>query len=400
MKQFISFFLVFVVLSILLLSFKISPVEKEEKKPVEKEVVTEKRALFFSYIECGTYLRGKTVNEAKENIQEILDTTKENHFNMLLLQVRSFSDAIYPSQLFPSSKTVVEKEGDPLPFDYLSYFVKEAHKRNIEIHAWVNPYRIRNRVDEENIDALNPALKALEKGYAKRIEGKGIFYNPAREETKQLVLDGIEEILDNYDVDGIHFDDYFYPDLEIDTVEYEQAKLEKTDITHDFFRLSQVSDLVKRVYHLVKEKDASLVFGISPEGNIDNNYTSNFVDTRRFAKESGFVDYLMPQIYFGFENERRPFLETVEEWNDLIENKNVSLLPALAFYKVGREDVYAMSGKNEWLENGDIIKKEVIASRTLSHYQGFSLFRYDSLFGEEQTALVSLERENLKEALQ
>ncbi len=404
MKQFLSCFVVFVLLSFFLLSFKMDSLKEKEnfKENKKKEIVEEpeKRALFFSYIECSHYLQDKTSEEAKQNILSILNTMKENQFNMLLLQVRSFSDAIYPSSIFPSSKTVVDKEGDPLPFDFLSYFIEQAHQRKIEVHAWINPYRIRNAVDMENISPQNPARKALEEGYAKEIEGKGLFYNPAREETKQLILKGIKEILENYDVDGIHFDDYFYPDLEIDSIEYEQARKEQPTVTHDAFRLSQVSSLIKQVYNLVKEKNSSLLFGISPEGNIENNYTSNFVDTKRFGKEEGFIDYLMPQIYFGFLNERKPFLEVVKEWDHLIQLDSISLLPALAFYKVGKEDQYALSGKNEWLENGNIIQKEVIASRAMSHYEGFSLFRYDSLFGEEQTTLVNLEKENLKEALQ
>ncbi len=404
MKQFGVCFLVFVLLSFFLLSIKTKPIEpKSKEKTIEKDEVvepTEKRALFFSYIENSRYLQDKSLEEAKQNIDGVLDTMQENQFNMLILQVRSFSDAIYPSQIFPSSKTVVHQEGDPLPFDFLAYFIEKAHQKNIEVHAWINPYRIRNQVDMENIAQESPANEALEKGYAKKIEGKGLFYNPARTETKQLILAGIQEILENYDVDGIHFDDYFYPSLDIDEEEYQQAKLEQPNITHDAFRLSQVSSLIQDVYRVVKEKDESLQFGISPEGNLENNYTSNFVDTRRFASEEGFVDYLMPQIYFGFQNERKPFLDVVKEWNDLIQLESVTLIPALAFYKVGKEDQYALSGKNEWIEGGNIIQKEVIASRAMSHYEGFSLFRYDSLFGEEQTALVNLEKENLKEALQ
>ena len=255
----------------------------------------------------------------------------------------------------------------------------------------------------ENISSTNPAQASLQNGSAKIIEGKGIFYNPAREEVKQLILNGIQELLETYPVDGIHFDDYFYPDLTIDEAEYQEALKTDATLSHDAFRLSQVSDLIKRVYTLVKSKNKNLLFGISPEGNIENNYTSNFVDSKRFLKEEGFIDYIMPQIYFGFENERKPFLDTVKEWNDLITLDTVTLLPALAFYKVGRVDTYALSGKDEWILNGgDMIKKEVIASRNLSHYQGFSLFRYDSIFAsdKEVESVVKEEQENLKETLQ
>ncbi len=410
MKRFCLWFAIFIGLAGVLL---LSKVDFPQKKQIKKQEITdtsslsnkptEKRAIFFSYIELSHYLLDKSEEEAKQNIQMVLDNMQENYFNMLLLQVRSFSDAIYPSNLFPSSRMVVANEGDAFSFDILAYFLSEAHQRDIEVHAWVNPYRIRNSVDTDNISKSNPALLALEEGYAKSIEGKGIFYNPAREETKQLILNGIQELIDNYPIDGIHFDDYFYPDAAIDDLEYQAAHQENQALSHDTFRLNQVSDLIQRVYTLVKTNNAHLLFGISPEGNIDNNYTSNFVDTKRLMKEKGFIDYIMPQIYFGFENERKPFLQTVTEWNNLILNDDVQLLPALAFYKVGKEDTYALKGKNEWIDHGgDIIKKEVLVSRNLSHYQGFSLFRYDSLFSsdEEVQTVVKEERENLKEALQ
>ena len=405
MKQFLKYLCIFIMISTFLLTWKtINKNKKTEKMEsiTQEEQISheEKRALFFSYIECSHYLQDKTEEEAKKNIHTVIQTMKENGFNMLLLQVRSFSDAIYPSNLFPSSKAVVHQEGDTLPFDFLKTFLDEAHQEDIEVHAWINPYRIRTAADMENIDENNPAMEALQEGYAQKMNGKGIYYNPAREETKQLILNGILEIIDNYPVDGIHFDDYFYPDLEIDEEEYQEARKMDLSLTHDDFRLAQVSDLIKRVYQLVKNKNQKLLFGISPAGNNENNYTSNFVDTKRFAQEKGYVDYLMPQIYYGFENETKPFIETVNEWNNLIQIEGVSLIPALAFYKVGQEDPYALSGKDEWVHGEDIIRKEVLVSRNLSQYEGFSLFRYDSLFGEEPTELVSLELENLKEALQ
>ena len=409
MKRFLWYFLLFLGLSTILLLSKMDFTKQEvlTKKIEQEEKVQkfagEKRAVFFSYIELSRYILDKSEEEAKQNIITVLENMNDNYLNMLLLQVRSFSDAIYPSNLFPSSRMVVHQEGDAFPFDILSFFISEAHKRNIEVHAWINPYRIRNSVDMENISSTNPAQASLQNGSAKIIEGKGIFYNPAREEVKQLILNGIQELLETYPVDGIHFDDYFYPDLTIDEAEYQEALKTDATLSHDAFRLSQVSDLIKRVYTLVKSKNKNLLFGISPEGNIENNYTSNFVDSKRFLKEEGFVDYIMPQIYFGFENERKPFLDTVKEWNDLITLDTVTLLPALAFYKVGRVDTYALSGKDEWiLSGGDMIKKEVIASRNLSHYQGFSLFRYDSIFAsdKEVESVVKEEQENLKETLQ
>lgn len=381
-------------------------IEHKQEKPKtmallnEQKELDEKRAIFVSYIEYGTLLKGKKETVQKQNLLTMLENIKEMGFNMLLLQVRSFSDAIYPSTIFPWSATISDQEGETPGFDPLAFVIENAKKLGIEVHAWINPYRIRSKTDTSSISEGNPAYAWLNTSHVKVIDGKGIYYNPASSKVEDLIVDGVKEILDHYDVDGIHFDDYFYPDQEIDLVQYLEYQQNGGEMTLKEFRLQNINNMVKRVYQVIKEKDKDLVFGISPEGNIDNNYELNYADTKTWASKEGYVDYLMPQIYFGFENERRPYLETVTMWNDLITNDKVKLLPALAFYKVGLEDKNALSGSLEWIENDDMIKKEILVSRNLSHYQGFSLFRYDYLFSEKlETKTTMKEIEQLKEVL-
>lgn len=392
MRPFLSYKFLLGILSLLILIFFLIPGDKEEENMEE-----EQRAVFVSYIELSKYIKGKEKAEAMNNIDDMLDNMKEYGFNMVLLQVRSFSDAIYPSDIYPSSKTVVAKEGDPLPFDVLEYFVEAAHKRKLELHAWINPYRIRLK-DKSEITEENPAFLWLGTNLVKETE-KGIFYNPAEEEVEELILKGIKEILDNYEVDGIHFDDYFYPDDKIDEQNYEEAKRKDSTLTLQKFRLGVTTKFIRNTYRLVKKEGKNLLFGISPEGNIENNYSQNYIDTRLFASKKGYVDYLMPQIYFGFENETKPFINTVREWNDLITEESVMFLPALAFYKTGEFDQYAKSGQEEWLLSSDIIMREVLTSRELSHYRGFAIFRYDSLFQENLSETSFQEKENLKKIL-
>jgi len=342
--------------------------------------IEEHRAIFISYLEYQSLLLGKDESSMKEAIDLMFENMQNDGFNMAIVHVRSFSDAIYESDIFPSSMTIVEKEGDKLPFDILEYMINSAHTKNIEIHAWINPYRIRNTDDISTISLSNPAYRLLNTNHVKIINDKGIFYNPASSVVLELILSGISEIIENYDIDGIHFDDYFYPDDSIDLVNYLNYKEQGGFLSLNEYHLEQVNKLVLEVYKLIKAKDQSILFGISPEGNIDNNYEMNYADTRTWASNSNYVDYLMPQIYFGFENERKPYLETVKMWNDLITTDTVKLMPALAFYKVGEIDNNALSGMNEWVLNDDIIKKEVLVSRNLSNYQGFALFRYSYLY--------------------
>lgn len=365
----------------------------------KKEEREEKRAVFISYIELGNYLRGKDEETIKKTIDDMLDNVKNFDFNMVILQVRSFSDAIYPSSIFPSSRSIVNNEGDELPFDILKYFIKKAHQKDLELHAWINPYRISNDTDTSIISKENPAYKLINTSSVKVIDNVGIYYNPASSEVESLILDGVEEIIKKYDVDGIHFDDYFYPKSnDIDGTDYEKAYKDNNSLTLQEYRLNTISSLIRKTYKLIKSYDKSILFGISPDGNIDNNYNSNYVDTRKFCTEEGYLDYIMPQVYYGFLNSTKPFEDTVKSWNNLITN-DIDLIPALAFYKTGNIDEFAKKGVNEWVEYNNIIAREVMLSRELSNYSGFALFRYDSIFGNSLTETSFLEKENLKNIL-
>ncbi len=389
-----EYYLLLIFLLLLIYIFIPSP-NIEEKK----DEISEKRAIFISYIELGNNLRGKDEDTMKKTINNMLDNIKNYGFNMVILQVRSFSDAIYYSDIFPSSRSVVNKEGDKLPFDILKYFIKKAHNKKLELHAWINPYRISNTVDTSLISPSNKAYEWLNTKEVAIIPDEGIYYNPASSLVLDLILEGIEEIIKNYDVDGIHFDDYFYPNsTSIDSIEYKEAKDINNNLSLKDYRLSVISSLIRETYKLIKSYDKDILFGISPDGNIDNNYNSNYVDTKLFATKKGYVDYLMPQVYYGFLNSVKPFEDTVKEWNSLITN-GIQLIPALAFYKTGNIDNYAKEGINEWVEYNNIIAREVMLSRSLSNYKGFAIFRYDSIFGDNLNETAFMEKENLKTIL-
>ena len=342
-----------IIISFFIASFFV--IEKKQTQNVSSlEKTEEVRAIFFSYLELNKYIKNKTEEESKQNIKEVILTMKNNNFNTLILHVRPFSDAIYYSSIFPISDTV-KVNGSKPSYDILNFFIQEAHKNKMFVHAWINPYRISS---DENINLIkedNPAYSMLKTGDAKVVEGKGIFYNPASEKVNNLILSGIEELLINYEIDGIHFDDYFYPSTDIDIENYDLYKKNGGNLSIEDYRYQNILTLIKSVYLAVKRVNKDVVFGISPEGNISNNYNKQFLDVKTILSVEGYVDYIMPQIYFGFNNEVKPFLDTLYEWESLIKNNNIRLLPALAFYKVGQYDKYAKSGSNEWIENNNII---------------------------------------------
>ena len=379
--------LVIIILSIVLISNI-----KLDRTSIKKEEET--RAIFVSYIELNKYIKGNDYEISKRNIRKIIKNIKRLKCNTIILQVRSASDAIYKSNIYPMSLNIVNTEYDDY-YDVLDYFIKESHKSNVKVIAWINPYRIRTTCDKTTITEKNPAYKYLDTDIV--YINNGIYYNPSKQETEDLIVKGVEEVL-NYDVDGILFDDYFYPDNNVDKKDYEEYIKNNEFIEEKNYRLNIVNKMIKRVYKTCKNKN--IKFGISPDGNIDNNYNKNYADVKSWLKSNEYIDFIMPQIYYGFYNSTRDYIKVTKEWENLIENKDIELYIALAFYKVGMEDKYAKSGFNEWIDNDNIIMREILLSRNLKNYKGFSLFRYENIFNEEIYTKTSIkEIENLKKIL-
>ena len=381
------------ILIIIILSIVLTSNIKLDRTSIKKEE-EETRAIFVSYIELNKYIKGNDYEISKRNIRKIIKNIKSLKCNTIILQVRSASDAIYKSNIYPLSLNIVNTEYDDY-YDVLDYFIKESHKSNVKVIAWINPYRIRTTCDKTTITEKNPAYKYLDTDIV--YINNGIYYNPSKQETEDLIVKGVEEVL-NYDVDGILFDDYFYPDNNIDKKDYEEYIKNNEFIEEKDYRLNIVNKMVKRVYKTCKNKN--IKFGISPDGNIDNNYNKNYADVKSWLKSNEYIDFIMPQIYYGFYNSTRDYIKVTKEWENLIENKDIELYIALAFYKVGMEDKYAKSGFNEWIDNDNIIMREILLSRNLKNYKGFSLFRYENIFNEEIYTKTSIkEIENLKKIL-
>lgn len=364
-----------------------------KKESIDKEKIEEKKAIFISYIELQKYIGNKDSKTSRKNIDKIINNLDKSNFNMIILQVRSFADAIYKSKYYPYSSGVLNNNGSIPDYDILKYFIDKSHNKNIELHAWINPYRIRNDNNIDKIDKNSITYKWLNTNNIS-ITDKGIFFNPASSEVQKLITDGIEELINNYKIDGIHFDDYFYQSDDIDIKNYNEY-IKNNNISKEDYHLQMVNDLVKKVYKVTKKN--KILFGISPEGNINNNYTKNYADVKRWASSNEYVDYLMPQIYYGFNNEAQPFYDVINTWNNLTKKSNIKIMPALALYKSGEKDKYAKSGEDEWIENDNILMRQILISRNITSYKGFAIFRYDSMFSEDITSKTVLnEIKNIK----
>jgi len=392
MKKIILFIVITIITSSFtycILDMKSKPSNNEESVKLVKNN-EEMRAVFISYIDYAI-LKGKNENKQKDIINEMIDNIKKFNFNTIILQVRPFCDAIYESSIFETSKTVVGKEGDKLNFDILEYFIDKSHKNNIELHAWINPYRVRSTSDVSDISKDNIIYKWIG---TRNIEIKdGIYLNPARDNVLNLILSGVSEIVKNYDVDGILYDDYFYPSKTIDLEEYEKSG---TSLTIEEYRINNINNLIKKTYETIKSINSDVKFSISPAGNINNNLNNEYLDIEFILKNNNYLDYVMPQIYFGFENGTLPYIKTIKMWNDIILNNDTKLVVALSLYKSGNNDKYAGSGKNEWIENSDIIKNQIIEARKVLNYEGFSIFRYEFLVKDNMNDNLKNEVSNLK----
>ena len=379
---------------ILLLGTLISNYNNYPRSTNSKESNKEIRAIFISYIELNKYIKGNDKNTSKKNIKAMINNIKNIKCNTIILQVRSNCDAIYKSNIFPSSLNIVEHEGDNI-YDVFNLFIKEAHKKRVKVIAWINPYRIRTSSDISTISKSSPAYKYLNTDTV--YINNGIYFNPSKKEVEDLIVNGVKEVI-NYKIDGLLFDDYFYPDNNIDEKDYKEYIKNNIYINPNEYRLNIINKMIKRVHEECSKKN--IKFGISPDGNMENNYNKNYADVKTWLSSSNYVDFIMPQIYYGFYNSSKNYTKVVHEWEELITVKDIDYYVALAFYKVGREDMYAKEGIKEWVINNNMIMREIIISRNLVNYKGFSLFRYDNLFNkDEYTSNTLKELENLKKIL-
>lgn len=393
MKKKLGIFLI--ILSFFTVDATINYVKKDNMKMEITDNNIEMRAIYISYLEYYSHFYGgsKSINQSK--INKMVENIKENNYNVIFLHVSPFSDSIYNSKIFPYSVTLSGTEGKNPGFDYLDYFIKVAHAKGIQLHAWINPYRISFEEDTNNISKSNPAYQLINTSNI-MIDKKGIYYNPASEIVKNLILRQVEEIINNYNIDGIHFDDYFYIQNDIDKLEYANYQQNGGKLSLSEFRLNNTNDLIKKVYQTIKKKNKKIIFSIAPDGNINNNYKYHYADVKTWLNSSEYVDIIMPQIYYGFYNEYSPFEKVLNSWEQLVTNKEIKIVPVLALYKCGKIDDEAGMGREEWIENDNILLRQVTMIKN-HNLKGYALFRYDFVFNTEYLNEVSVkEIESLK----
>lgn len=342
----------------------------------------EMRGVWVSYMELSMENESsKTQKAFEDKFTEIAQKCRESGFNTLIVQVRPFCDALYKSSYFPWSHILTGTQGENSQYDALQIMCDICKENNLKIHAWINPYRVSSNETPKKLSDNNPYIKNSKIGIK---TDNGIFLDPSNETAQQLISDGVKEIAENYDVDGIQFDDYFYPteDESFDKKQYE-AYIEKygkeNSMSLDNWRMQNVNTLICKVYRTIKSVDSSVEFGISPQGNIGNN-DGLYADVKSWCTCKGFADYICPQIYFSLENPALPFEDCLDSWTSLDFDENVKLYVGLGGYKAGNGEY----DEETWLLSDSILADEYDILRNNKSVRGFMLYSYNSL--EDDTA--------------
>lgn len=339
------------------------------------------------------YPKVQTSNESslKAEAIKILDNVESIGLNAVFLQVRPAADAFYESNYFPWSKYLTGEQGKAPNngFDPLQFWIEEAHKRGIEIHAWINPYRISKNYTGNIDDAWNQLVDthiAKKKPYlvVEHTDGN-LYFNPGEPFVKTTVALGVMEIVQNYDIDGIHFDDYFYPSTNFnDSETFKTYGNAFSNINN--WRRNNVTELIKMVNEVINRVDSSVEFGISPFGiwankssnplgsdtNGNQSYYSHYADTRLWVKE-GYIDYVIPQIYWNIGYPIADYEILVKWWSDVINGTDVKLYTGNAAYKVGNT-----SQSDSWANESEIIRQLEMNSK-INEVSGAVFFRYGSI---------------------
>lgn len=376
------------------------PIELPEYQPKE-----EVRGVWVSNVANIDTPRGLPMDEYKAHLVKIVETVASYNMNKIIFQVRPTNDAFYPSKLNPWSRFITGVEGQDPGFDVLDFVIKEAKKHNIKIHAWMNPYRVStatldhlnltkeeylNTLAENNFARLHPEHTILD-GTNK------VILSPAHPEVIDFVTKSIMEVVDNYDVEGVHIDDYFYPYAkipeELEHEDYLKYRLNE-DQSLDEFRRMNVDKMIENVHNELKKSfsktNKKVTFGISPfaiyrthssivEGGWDKGsynaagalqcYSELYSDVYKWMKE-GWIDYVVPQVYFPFERKDVTYHDLTKWWSERTKETNTTLYIGMGLYQMGSNEVW---------QNPKEISNQLRFNQNFDNVEGSIFFTYKDL---------------------
>ncbi|MFB6440115.1 glycoside hydrolase family 10 protein [Streptomyces sp. NPDC056411] len=294
-----------------------------------------------------------TAEEQQRELRAHFDTAVKRRLNAVFFQVRPTADALWPSPYEPWAQYLTGQQGRDPGWDPLDFAVREAHRRDLELHAWFNPYRIANHTDPKRLVAGHPARRHPEWVVA---YGGKLYYNPGLPEVRGFVQDAMLDAVARYPVDGVHFDDYFYPYPVAGRQFDDDAAYEEYGgdfATRAAWRRNNIDRLVHEMAQRLAsggQQDGRTVrFGVSPFAVWRNQatdpkgsrtragvqtYDDLYADTRRWVRE-GWIDYIVPQVYWPIGTQAADYAELVPWWARTVDGTGVDLYIGEALYKEG-----------------------------------------------------------------
>lgn len=371
----------------------VQPMEASDKNMTTESIInpdTEIRAVWIASVFNIDYPSKSdlTAAQLQAELDEIVATCVNNKLNTIFFQVRPTCDALYQSELFPVSSYL--SSSGILPFDPLAYLVKTAHEHNIFVHAWVNPLRVTMNSTDVSALPINSPARQHPEWTVPFADGK-LYLNAGLPEARQLVADGVREIVVNYDVDGIVFDDYFYP--------YPAKNPDGTTATFDDaaayaaygsdynniadWRRANINATIRMVYETIKTVNKDCQFGVAPFGIWQNDdgqnggsatrgfeaYKSLYSDALAWVK-GGYIDYLSPQLYWRFSDDAAAYDILLQWWNTQLDNTGVDLIVSHAVYRYEDGNWDAPQGE---------ITEQVSYARSEISYKGSAFYGYDEI---------------------
>ena len=347
------------------------------------------RAVWVSYLEWQQ-VDFSSAQSFTADISTMLDNIASLGATVVLAQVRPFGDALYPSNYYPFSHLCTGAQGQDPGFDPLALLIQAAHARGLQLEAWINPYRLQSG----NFPLLCAQSPALTHPEWTKTTANGLYLDPANAEVRAFIADAVAELCRNYPLDGIHFDDYFYPttDTAFDADDYAAAG---TSLPLADWRRENVNALMTLCYQTAHQYGVR--FGAAPVGDPDRSYAEQYSDAALWLAQGGYVDYLMPQLYWGQAyikngSTAQSLGQLAARWAALPRAEDVTLAIGLGAYRIGDGDGSDTPG--EW-STGHALADQLAALNTLD-IASCGLYRYDSLFNNTAyPALAAAERESL-----
>lgn len=333
-----------------------------------------KKACWISFLDIEVLLKDKNERDFRSKVSAMYDNVVKYGMNTVIVHVRALGDAMYPSDYYPWAAYFTTNRSNP-GYDPLQIMIDLAHEKKLQFEAWINPYRLSR--DSASTDSFK-ATPYYELFRPFTIEYKSgrqtcLVLDPARQETKDLITNGVKEIVSKYNVDGIHFDDYFYVSGMADQLDIATKK-------------ANVNALVSQVYKTIKSIKPDCTFGISPAGNPDSARKQG-ADIDTWLSTQGYIDYIMPQIYWSdiyvtSNGTTQLFTERCSAWQK-INKLDLPMYVGLGLYQVGTDSKTDLG----WAASDINLAYQYLTATQLG-YDGYALFRYQWL--EKDIAIPEL----------